>query len=581
MATPKGPRVTSHQLLKRLDALERVAEVRGARFPDDGPAKRLRRMARAVVRMEFFGETYLPHYYRVPGARFHRALREAIRDHHRVAVEAPRGFAKSTAVTQTVALHQVVCGTVLRAWEEGTLQAQDPDLHAAIVKELAELDAERRAEWVETCAYLRHHAAGEIELPAEPPPATIWWDPYILIGSVTADTAVTEIAMMVKAECEENALIRSDWGELVDDPGVNYDDWVSRTGVRVRAFGFDQAIRGTKHGPYRPTLALIDDPDSKASVRTKRQRDETQGTLTGVVGYALEPKRARIFVMGTAVHPDCLVKRLLDPAKFGRWVRLRWQAIEDGKSIWEARWPFEELEAARAEDEEAFEMEMMGNAAAEGVRIFPVVHHYKRADWPDRGVVINILDPALGGENADYQAIVTLRWHQPKSKILVWRAELLRLPIPDLVERWLACYAEDQPDFAIAEAIGFQRLLAMMLTSRGNVQGLFPSIEQITRQSLPKDERIGSLAQLVREATILLPDDNSCRGGERQLLDFPSGKKDFPDALEMGVRKIRALAASRSLRHDIRHVTGRAADFMGDTDSRRGRPVRWSRHGGW
>ena len=283
----------------------------------------------------------------------------------------------------------------------------------------------------------------------------------------------------------------------------------------------------------------------------------------------MQPIYGRVFVVANETHPQCVVAAIYRDGelpeheqRFKSWVKHRFVAIdEEGTVLWPERFSLETLEEMRAEDPETFEQEFQNNPPSGQDRPFPRVHYYKREDWPDSLPLTKImwLDPSLGEtESSDWQALAVIRIDVKTQKILVHRCELWRLPPQDLVRSCNEVYAEESPDCFGLEGIGFQRLLEVLIGIDAEGTSLFPSVEVITAQKDGKDLRIRSLAPLVRNATILFPDDGSCRAGEKQLLAYPDGKKDWPDALEMAVRKARQ-ARQVDLVRKIRHVPGRGA----------------------
>lgn len=562
-------RVTTKQFRDRLARAARQAELKGARFPDDTAAKQLRRRAEAVVLPERFDQIYLPHYFRERPAGFHVEMYRAIEASKRVCVIAPRGHAKSTVTTMAYTLHQVVCAPVLKAWVDGTLEASDPEMYGAI-REVMREELERRlveaerdhaqdpglfdADYVEVARQLRD--AGEIGL---------YWDPYIQVGAVTEQTA-EGLLFDVKFELENNERILSDWGEQVDDPGRNYADFVSKTDVRVRAFGSGTAVRGGRHRQWRPTLVILDDPDDKKTVGTREIRDAQQKWLTATVRYGLEPKVGRVFVVGTKLHGDCLVARIHKPDQFKGWTKIFYRAIQDdGTALWPERWSLDELLEARTEDPDAFEQEMQNNPVSDEERPFPELFYYSRKSYVGRLPTVMVLDPSLGKtEKSDWQALAVMRYSPRDAKFLIHRCELTRLPPPDLVTHFLRVYREEKPDIAAIETIGFQLLLEAMIVAEGKVTHTLPAIERIEGHSESKTLRIASMAPLARQKVLLFPDDGSCRRGERQFLDQPGGKRDFPDVVEMCIRLLRRLMqlqAGGGLARLIESVRGRAAEF--------------------
>ncbi|HNC98727.1 MAG TPA: hypothetical protein PKW90_21520, partial [Myxococcota bacterium] len=434
-----------------------------------------------------------------------------------------------------------MCAPVLKMWVEGTLEKENPELYREILEVMAEeldrrvnaamlaladdtVDAETAKAALDAAIDAR--ASGIIPL---------HWDPYIQIVSVTEATAA-EFTGAIQLELETNDLLRSDWGRLIA-PRQAEADWVSLTDVRVRAFGMMSAVRGGKHRQYRPTLAILDDPDSEETVGTTRLRDKQQGKVVAGLAFGLEPMVGRLFMVGTPLHPDCLVCRFTKPDFDSRWLKLRFAAIqEDGTPLWPERWTIEALQEEEDAAPEAFAMEMMDTPPSAG-KPFETIHYYDREEWRDVDLPkILAFDPALGRtEKADYQAIVVLRGPTPAGELLVHRCELLRIGDPKvLMERVNQIRKEEQPDMAIMETIGFQAVLvtlSSMLAEGGSA--LLADWLRIDSQVQGKDLRIRGMAPASNSGKIRFPSDKSCRNLECQALDYPDGKKDGLDVMEM------------------------------------------------
>lgn len=542
---PPRKRVTEKQFWNRAQALERVAELHGAVFEDDTPQKRAARKAQAILHPEEFDRFYLPHYFTGEPAEFHKELYAIIERDRLAAVEAARGHAKSTVITFAYTTKQVATGAAMRAWNEGRLETEDPLLHAALV---AALIAEGR-----------------------PPFEGLVWDPFIVLGSCTSGQA-EDFTTAVKVELEQNSRLIGDWGELVSDPGRNYADFVTKSDIRVLAVGMRDSRRGVKHGPYRPTLWIIDDPDDEKTIGSERIRRKQIKYVTGMVRPAMDPVRGRVFIIANETHPECVVATIyrdqLVPEReqrFSVWAKYQFNARgPDGSILWEARFPARLLDELEQEDPEAFQTEYMNNPASTEDKPFKALQYYSRATYSELDLPkVGGLDPALGKtRTSDYQALVYIRYSPRDRKVLIHRAEFKRLPPPDLVVYVNGTYAEEQPVAFVVEAIGFQLLLVAMMASDGSQTGLFPSYETIESQTDSKDVRIRSLAPLVR-TTLLFPDDGSCRQLEKQFLAYPDGKKDGPDIVEMIMRIIRRIAQGGTGMGEIIHHPRRFGERKG------------------
>lgn len=544
--------LSSHAFHKRMREVVRNANLRKARFPNDTAAKRIRRKAEALVSPEVFNALYLQHYFKKPAAAFHSELYRALEQSTRTVVRAPRGHAKSTVVNFAYGCRQVACARVLKAWVNGTLEQEDPELYAAVVQVIAEVNAEREVEHEVELELAGSDAEREQLRQRGPQLVKLWFDPYIQIVAVDKGLA-TDFTEAIKVELETNERILGDWGVLIGDPGFNYDDYVTLSDVRVTAFGMLSGLRGPKHGPYRPSLALIDDPDSPATVTSEKvwlkQRKKIQRDLE----FGLEPKTGRIFMVGTPLHPESLVVHFSQAEKFkARWKVLRYKAITDeGVPLWPERWTLEELHEIELEDEEGFLGEMMDTPPSDGDKPFEELHYYSRADFQDvRLTKVLIFDPAVGkNKNSDGQAVVVLRGPTKAGEVLVHRTESLRIAgLLELEARVNAIAEEEDCDVELAESIGFQEFLVQILELRGDETGALRRWQRIESHKESKDLRIRGLASMSNRAKLLWPDDGSCKPGEREALAYPHGKRDILDSIEMGTRVMRQRKRRRSFK---------------------------------
>ncbi len=586
-------RLTPKRFWQRVEAIDRLADLHGSRFESDTAAKRLRRRAEAVVLPQAFNRHYLPHYFRDEGCGLHTVLYLALEWAQFAAIRAPRGHGKSTVGTFAYTCHQVACSEVLRAWEQGTLQASDPDLHQAIVEVMAEEVDRRIAAGVPTCDSLGlpEHWDPTVQVVMDAWLAEVharlvatrqiplFWDPYIQVVAVDAGTA-TEFTAAVRAELERNPLLRGDWGDLTPchhqdgDRGskrpASDGDWASN-GTRVRSFGMFQSLRGGKHGEWRPTLLLGDDLDSEETTRTVGQRDGQLKKITSAGAFGLDERKKRIAIVGTPVDSDCVVCRLTEHDQYrrrvdengqvlGRWVTLRTRARDDqGRILYPAKWDADRLDAEELEDEDAFGSELDDRPPRDGESPFGELHTYERATYA--GVKLPsvlIFDPALGRRaTADLQALVHLRGPTPAGEILVDLTEGYRDPdILHLVEEINQVRSELRPDVAALETIGFQALMEILLVASGRRYGLLDDWLRVEGHDEGKDLRIRGLARLSNRAKLLWPSDGSCRKGERQAKSYPKGKRDILDAIEMGVRILQEStrpARFNQVRHSPRH----------------------------
>lgn len=251
---------------------------------DPDPARRLERRQRAldpVAGYGFFVATYFPHYVRHPDqSELHRYLFSrlpqivAAPGSESDAIAAPRGEAKSTLVTQLFTLWNIVTGR-------------------------------------------KHY-------------------PVIIMDSIDQAYPMLEA---IKAELEFNPRLLMDFPEATGQGRVwQAGTIVTTNDVKVQVAGSGKKLRGLRHGPWRPDLAILDDIENDENVRSPEQRDKLEAWLKKTV-LPLGGAGAKfdVIYIGTILHYDSVLSRTLaNPL----WRSARFRALlhwPDQMDLWE-RW---------------------------------------------------------------------------------------------------------------------------------------------------------------------------------------------------------------------------------------------------
>ncbi|MDD3446239.1 MAG: hypothetical protein PHS60_12565, partial [Zavarzinia sp.] len=99
--------------------------------------------------------------------------------------------------------------------------------------------------------------------------------------------AFDQAAMMVeaiKAELEVNPRLAADFPEACGQGRVWKEGViVTRSGVKIQGFGSGKRLRGLRHGPHRPGLAVLDDIENDENVKSPEQRDKLEAWVDKAV----------------------------------------------------------------------------------------------------------------------------------------------------------------------------------------------------------------------------------------------------------------------------------------------------------
>lgn len=416
-------------------------------------ADRRARVALAERSILFFARYYFPDFFSDPTPWFHQELIDLARELERprrergvmgAVIAAPRGHAKSTVLTFLLPLYWIVF---------------------------------RRRRFVVIVSDTAHMAEG-------------------FVGDI-------------KKQLEENERLREDFGDLCGDTVVGGRPlkWTSgdfttahkdthgrpvyRTRVLARSTGAQ--FRGLRAGSIRPDAVICDDLENDEHVKTPEQRVKIWNWFNKAVIPALEPHTGALIVVGTIIHFDSLLAKLLKLAEqtgLYSW-RIFRAILEDGAVLWPERFNRQLLEERRLSmgtlafnseylnipiDEEArlYRPEWMKwYTGTELVFDFPEAtdtagrRHETAKRWMWRGEPLEIyigVDPAISEkESADYFATVVLGLARKAKAMVILYAFAGRMDFPTQVQEVIRLDATWHPTMIGIEQNAYQRALPQQL----------------------------------------------------------------------------------------------------------------------
>lgn len=299
-------------------------------------AERRRKVMDPLTGWKYFDQTYFPHYGKAEPSALHEYLYERLPQMvnsitgQRDALAAPRGEAKSTKISMSFVTWCVITGAK--------------------------------------------------------------WYPIIVMD---AFEQAAEMLEAIKAELDANPRLKGDFPEATGQGKV----WrvgviTTANGRKVEAFGSSKKIRGRRHGPHRPDLAVMDDIENDENVLTPAQRDKLQNFVTkGVLSLGPPDDSMDAIIVGTVLHYDSVLARFL---KNPMWNHKVFKAImqwPDRMDLWDQ---FEEL-LLNADNPQAAEAAAMGMYQANRDEM----DRGARVSWPAvRPLVRLMIKRAREGHNA-------------------------------------------------------------------------------------------------------------------------------------------------------------------------------------
>lgn len=292
-----------------------------------------------------FGHIYFPHYFRKESPPFHTEIVDDCCDNLYVAIQAPRGSAKSTVTTFLDTIHGI------------TLQ---------------------RERFIVIVQNTYAKAAGSL-------------------NNIKYEFRYNQ---KLKADFGINMEVKDAEGDTI----FSHSDGFM---CRVLCKGADQlgSIRGERFGAYRPTLIIVDDIEDDEMVKNPERRDELEKQFNEVLNYAGEAGETRIVVDGTILHDDSLLAKMIRGDRYKRFKKLVYKARNDVDnmlvSLWPEKWSIADLAEMEADNPEAFAKEMQGDPSSGAMETIP------RSDFRGWDIVEN--QAVLYGDGKDIVARWPLR----------------------------------------------------------------------------------------------------------------------------------------------------------------------------
>lgn len=418
---------------------------------------------------------------------------------------------------------------------------------------------------------------------------------FMIIFQASADLA-EDLTTAIKLEFEENARLIADFGLKVKKAGSSYDDFVIND-CRVLARGRGQKIRGLKHKQYRPTKVVLDDVEGE-EVENPEQRKKTLKWILSDVRSRLDPKRSKMFIIGTILHEDSVLAQLTDPRKNKKWVKRVYRAIvpcaaqgtghrAQGETLepcafnlapekvcWPLESPFDEemdlipekLAAIDAECEALWParwslVKLLEEWAVMGTYFFGRDYMNVSNDaenqafresyirWFDGDLVprparlASYCDPSVGKNKKSDLTSQVIGGRTADGFIDVWDAVIKRMPPPDEVAMLFRTAQQyDLYDMGFEDNV-FATVVVFWVHDKAKETGHYIPVRGIT-QTGNKEQRILSISPLVEHGTIRF---NRNSPGVRMLVDYllgwPKTNDDPPDALEGLVGVVKSATA--------------------------------------
>ena len=356
-----------------------------------------------------------------------------------------------------------------------------------------------------------------------------------IIGSSSA--RAKERLAAVKHEIETNDYLLKTFGDLRGSVWAE-TKIVLKNNVCIQALGWNESMRGIKHLEWRPELGWIDDIEDEENTASPEAREKVVKRLTAVVIPAIDAPGRRLRITGTPLDPESLVEKLSkSPAWVTRRFPIKHRHPETGE--WQPSWPerkplplIDQLE----EDYRAlgmihtFNQEYMCMPIAEEQRRFKEEH--MRAEPVPRTyqATYAVYDPArTTNELSAHTGKVVFSWHL--NRLIIWESSGNFWKPDEITSDIFDTDSIYNPIQIGVEENGLHEFIMQPIRQEAMRRGHPVPIKPLRAPKGKLNFIQGLQPFFLAKEVILVPTKESHSVLVSQLLSFPSGRIDIPNAL--------------------------------------------------
>lgn len=357
---------------------------------------------------------------------------------------------------------------------------------------------------------------------------------FVLLISDTYSQAVLFLDA-VKSEFESNEKLKAFYGKLTSDKWSEGE--IISNGILIKALGGGMKVRGLKFKENRPDLIICDDLENEEQVDNKDRREKFERWFTAALIPAMA-KDGRIVVIGTVLHFDSLLSKLIDPLKYTSWKKSIYRAMNSWGALWPEHLSMEELQKIKEEyisqgQAFLFYQEYQNEPISDEFQKFKLekMRFYEEKELLSKDLRTYVsIDRAYSLEKtADFTAIIVVSVDKD-NKWYVRMAQRFKGDEKSLIDKIFDLKSYFSPEIFGIEQKAYKYTIKPALDDEMRKRGIFFKCEELKDLGTGKNKRIEGLIPRFESSSIFLMKDQADLIDE--LLKFPKGgHDDLIDAL--------------------------------------------------
>ena len=298
----------------------------------------------------------------------------------------------------------------------------------------------------------------------------------------------------------------------------------------IRALGAGMKVRGLKYRESRPDLIIVDDLENDELVENRDRREKLERWFSGALVPSMD-KDGRLIVIGTILHYDSLMAKLLSSDKFTDYTKITYRAIENGKALWPEHMSLEDLEKLKREFIEngyayLFYQEYQNDPVSDENRKFKIekFRYYEEKELLTKNLRCFItIDRAYSKEKtADSTGIIINRVDRDNNWYII--SEKFKGTESELIDKIFDLKNYFKPIKIAIEQKAFEYTIKPSLKEAMQKRNSFFSVEELKDGGTAKNRRIEGLLPRHEMGTIFIRKEDIDLVDE--MVRFPKGAHD-------------------------------------------------------